>query len=214
MAMSDNGTAQPGWRTWLGWVVASSVGLAIGLIVFLPVAVVLGDELDVVPRAFASGAAGAVLGAAVGGAQWLVLRRRMLQPGSWVWASIAGGAVGGAAGRLASDVVAPSTDFTMALVLGLAVLGACLGFAQWLVWRGQSLSTGWWVVASAAGLAGGILPGRLGSDVLDDAIGDVMGGTVVRVLATVIFGSLTVAGYGAITGGVMVWRLRRPKTGG
>ena len=67
--------ASPGWALWLEWVVASSVGWALGR-------VVVGGVLGV----------GDVLG--VGVLQWLVLRRHVARAGWWVVASTVGWAVG------------------------------------------------------------------------------------------------------------------------
>ncbi len=201
-----------GWGFWLRWLVASSVGLMIGLAVYLPLAVVLGDELEVVPRTLVSAAGGGALGLSLGVAQWLLLRRRSPDQGRWVLASVAGGTVGGTGALVAADIMgaAMGTDFITNLVAGGAFLGASLGMAQWLLMRQRFARTGWWVVASTVGLSLGLGIGRVGGAALYDGMVVPMGETVARLLATVLFGTVLVAGYGAITGGVLLWLRRQP----
>lgn len=200
-----------GWGTWLGWAVASSIGLTIGLAVYLPLAVGLGDELEVVTRTLVSAVAGAVLGGSLGVAQWLLLRRRASDQGRWVLASVVGGTVGGTGALVAADILSAlvDTDFITNLVVGGTFLGASLGIAQWLLLRRLFIQAGWWVVGSALGLSLGLGLGRVGGAALHDAFLGAMSETLARVLATVIFGSLTVVAYGVITGGVLVWLHRR-----
>jgi hypothetical protein len=199
-----------GWGTWLGWAVASSIGLTIGLAVYLPLAVGLGDELEVVTRTLVSAAAGAGLGASLGVAQWLLLRRRASDQGRWVLASVVGGTVGGAGALVVADILSAvvGADFITNLVLGGTFLGASLGIAQWLLLRRLFVQAGWWVVGSTVGLSLGLGLGRVAGAALHDAF---LGAseTLARVLAAAIFGTLTVAVYGAITGGVLVWLQRR-----
>lgn len=201
-----------GWDTWLGWVVASSIGLMIGLAVYLPLAVVLGDDLEVVARTLVSAGAGAVLGASIGVAQWFLLRRRGASVRDrWVLASVVGGGVGGTGALVVAAIVSEvaGVDFVTNLVLGGAFLGLSLGIAQWLLLRQRFTRAGWWVVASTVGLAVGLGIGRLGGAALYDGMVGPLGETVARVLATVLFGTVLVAGYGTITGCVLVWLERQ-----
>ncbi len=204
------------WDTWLGWAVASSVGLTIGLAVYLPLAVLVGDEFEVVTGTLVSAVGGAALGASLGIAQWLLLRRRASHQGRWVWASVAGGAVGGIGALLVADIMtaAAGADFITNLVLGGAFLGLSLGTAQWLLLRQRYERAGWWVVASTVGLSLGLGLGRVGGAALYDVVAGTTGEALARVLATAIFGTLIVAGYGAITGVVLVWlQPQRPDAG-
>jgi hypothetical protein len=107
---------------------------------------------------------GAVFGASVGIAQWLVLRRQVSRAGRWVLASAIGGVVGLAiavamilrlnlvdTGFLSASI---GDDVVAAAVLGMVTLiGGSLGIAQWLVLRRQVSRSGWWVLASSAGPA-------------------------------------------------------------
>jgi len=196
--MTDNTErAQVGWGFWLRWVLASGVGIVVGIAVSLAVAavgavaalVVIGNTPDVDLSDLPDGLlvlfgtiASTSIWASVGIAQWLVLRWRQVPRASlWVLATAVGGAVGG----LVSGVVTPG-----ATGIGGDVLGASVGVAQWLVLRRwQVPRAGWWVLTITVSLAAHqLLPS----------------GPVTT--------AFNLAGYGAITGGVMVWLLRQHAT--
>jgi hypothetical protein len=202
-----------GWGLWIAWALASAFGLAIGLAVYLSLAVAAANELAIAGLIILSCVGGAILGSVLGIAQWIPLRRYLERPRSWIWASIAGGAIGGPAGRLSGDVVSGATDFVAALVLGGAVLGACIGGSQWLILRHEAGSAGWWVVACAVGLALGLAAGRVAGAVFYDAVTPGVDETAARILATGIFGTLIVGSFGAITGVALIWLLRRGPIG-
>jgi hypothetical protein len=130
------------------WVLASSVGFGVGVLVAVGMYIfeVYASIIDlggmVYPAVF-----GIVFGAPVGIAQWLVLRWDVTRAGWWVLASIVGLAVG----MGVAEVVDSATDLGGAVVG--AVVGASVGIAQWLVLRRQVARAGWWVLASSVGLA-------------------------------------------------------------
>ena len=92
--MTDNiQRTQVGWGFWLGWVLASTVGLAVGLAAGAALLTIIafstlvgGSGIDPLTSAME----GALLGASVGIAQWLVLRRKVSRAGWWVLASTVG----------------------------------------------------------------------------------------------------------------------------
>ena len=104
--------------------------------------------------------AGAVAGAVIGGAQWLVLRRRLLLSALWVPATAGGMALGMALGQL---LLGHDTTMLPLLLCGL-VVGAAIGAAQAVLLRGilpspilwtTILALGWplaWAVSAAIGL--------------------------------------------------------------
>ncbi len=189
--------AQVGWGFWLWWVLASTVGLAVGKFVPLWVifvghgalAYALGGRASALGEAVAVygllALIGAFGGASVGIAQWLVLRRQVARAGWWVLASIVGFAVGSVVRPLIMpDLSRAEPTFVVGIAqvaLGGVRDGASMGIAQWLVLRRRVARGGWWVLASTVGLAGGVL---------------------FSVAAGVI--------YAPITGGVLVWLLRQP----
>ncbi len=182
--------ARVGWRFWVWWVLATFVGSAVGLV--LGVAA-LGPVLGAV------GLAGA------GVMQWLVLRQQLSRSGWWILASSVGLAIGLVVGVAMS---AAGGDDAVAAVVSLAVLGASVGIAQWLVLRRQVSRAGWWILVSVVGLAMG-----LAATIVVFGVGDGngnVGGAVTGALQDAIFGGVIGAVVGAITGVIMVWLLRQP----
>ena len=193
--------SQIGWGFWLQWVLASIVGMVVGLLIgFLSLSIiydvlgdwliynVLGDWLDFLFL-------GIVPGIGVGVLQWLVLRRRVSVAGWWVLASAAAGygILAGFIGYSESLSFGTLLRFTGVVALG----GAVTGILQWLVLRSQVSRAGWWVLASSVGWALGVL-----------------------VASTIPSGNnetgplwalaVTGAVLGAVSGGALVWLLRQP----
>ena len=123
--------ANVGWSFWLQWVLASSVGFVMAVIVSL--LVVMAIEPMVVPRLGAFVGA-TIVGAVVGIMQWLVLRRRLHRAGWWVLASAVGWAVGWAGSQeliLIERVFMALSKYDEALggrsVVTLSVIGVLVG---------------------------------------------------------------------------------------
>jgi hypothetical protein len=162
------------WAKWiLGTLVGGSVGLAVGGgLTFLVMNAVVGDS-NIPTAAFVMALTigivagiGAIIGtvAGIGTAQWMVLRERVHRAGWWVLATAVGGVVGLAAGGFAGWLVVVGLGgvesgfagvirvLTPALIVGMAVGGAVVGTAQWMVLRKRVRRAGWWVLASAVGM--------------------------------------------------------------
>lgn len=215
--MSNQKTSSVGWTFWFQWVLASTVGLVVGLMVGSVGLLVHGALF------------GAVVGTAVGIMQWLVLREHIHRAGSWAAACT----VGGAAGGLVYEAFARAdlAEVTIARAFGGVVLGALVGSfvagaIQWLVLRQQVHRAGWWVLASTVGGAiafavggavGGAvawLVGWVGVEFLSQAIpGGIPAaedgirhlGRIVGVPVVLVVG---VAVAGVITGPVLIGLLR------
>lgn len=173
-----------GWRLWLQWVLMNSVGWSGGA--------VLGWLAVTVASRFAIGNLveftifGLVLGASVGIMQWLVLRQRVPQASWWVLATAVGIAFGGAVGAIFGSS------------MGAAVLGVIsMGILQWLVLRRRVRRASWWMWVMVVGLGAGLGASQFLGLPLVSLWGVVLGLPVI----------------GAVTGGVLVWLLRRPVSG-
>ena len=132
------------WALWWQWVLVSTLGWLLGWTLVHQV----------------------VIGAVIGIAQWLVLRRLVSRAGWWILASTVGWAVGAAVVTL---VFPPQPG-----VLAGAVLGAMTGLAQWFVLRRWVRQAGWWVLISALGWAIGLI-GVLGASLAGAVVGAVTG---------------------------------------
>ena len=184
--------SQVGWVFWLQWVLASTVGVVVGLFtgaVFTPY------DVPRVPVLY--GLLGIGLGIGVGVLQWLVLRRRVSGAGWWVLASAAAGYGTLQAGPMPFSTSLQSFGLLLSWTRVVALSGAVTGTLQWLVLRGQVSRAGWWVLASTVGWGLGVTVARAfpwGVDT-SDAIG-----------ALVVTGAV----LGAVTGEALVWLLRQP----
>ena len=186
--------SQVGWGFWLQWVLASTVGMFLGL----NMGFFLGALIDyVLGEPFTSSFFGIALGIGVGVLQWLVLRRRFSGVGWWVLASAACGygimQAGLFEGLSYSLSLGALLSFTGVVALG----GTVAGTLQWLVLRGQVSRAGWWVLASTVGW--GLVGAVLGA--FPWGVGDTDALVALVVTAAVL---------GAVTGGALVWLLRQP----
>jgi len=186
------------------WVVASSIGLMAGFIVYFMSVVGLTPEQGFKLRTLVSAGSGAILGAAVGGAQLFVLRNEVSRMNRWMVANLVGGAIGGIVALPVANTVGDAMGFNMAVFAGSIVLGLFLGIAQVVILREHLLGSGWWVLAHAAGIPFGWALGRgLGESVHNLMIGGA-GESAAQVIATLITVILFFGGYGMITGGILV----------
>ncbi len=155
----------PGLVFWVQWVLATVAG-AIAYVIIVPLIVIplmsavallapAGPGpaaeppvwLQLVLRAFGMGA----LGAAIGLAQWLVLRRVLGGAGWWVPATMVGYAALNAAGWIWLLPVEPPP--WLAGSSSFLLTGLVIGVAQWLALRGRVERAAWWIAISVAGWA-------------------------------------------------------------
>ena len=172
-----------GWRLWLWWVLASSVGWVLGLAGGFAAGFAIGGAVSGIAS---QSAFGAVLGASIGTLQWVVLRRQIARAGWWVLATALGMGVGFALIRAVTPAVTGALGGSpiYGLVNG-SLVGTLAGTLQWLVLRKQSSRACWWVLTSAAGTGVGFA--------LDQVVGQLVGM--------------------AVTGTALVWLLRQPAQG-
>jgi hypothetical protein len=212
---------------WLRWVLANSVGEAVGLgataLVGVGLVTTLGTEAGAAAILLAAGVAilaGTFLeGTVIGTAQWLVLRRplRGMRWRTWVLATAAGAFVAWTLGMVPSTLMnvgtdagtaAPADEPSAAVIYGLAflmglLLGPILGFAQWLVLRRHVRRASLWMPANALAWALGMVVVFVGAgSVPADGIGP---GVVVLLIATLAAAGAVV---GAVHGAALVRLLR------
>jgi hypothetical protein len=127
------------WTFWILWVAATTIGLAIALIV----------------RQW-------LVGLIIGVAQWLVIWNRFPKSGWWILATALGfGFAWSPAWRLAIAILSSGWGawrYSIEWPVVLGVTGTLVGLFQWLVLRQWVYRAGWWILASPiAGVTGGVL---------------------------------------------------------
>ena len=141
---------------WLAaWTIASAIGVIVSMVGVLPLMWTYGEGVE---RALGQWGAqivggtvfGLGIGAAVGIAQWLVLRGRSVDATRWLVGSIVGGIVAGIVAILIS-VFNDQGENLPVMLLAFATLGGILGLGQFLAARSIARSP-LWIAANAVGI--------------------------------------------------------------
>jgi hypothetical protein len=151
---------------------------------------------------------GVLIGAVIGGLQWIVLHSYMPKAGWWIVATIVGFTLGFLLSygmtqlfniNLAQFTSDPS-NLVSYIVLGILASGTP-GFLQWLILRRRVAKSGWWVLAWILGSAGAVAIYAIGS--FSDS-GTALSGY--RLVTILLCSGL---GLGVITGVPLLLILRR-----
>jgi hypothetical protein len=187
---------------WLRWVIASTLGLAAGQVLFAVLDATIGD-MGELGDGIAHYVGLPLAGAAFGFAQWRVLRR-FVERSAW-------GMVAAAIGLLVGYVLGfalagPPIDF----LLGYVFMGTAAAIPQWLALRRSVAPSGWWIPASAgAFIAGGIAAVGVAVAGLGDALGS---GEVAFLILVIVLGLIVGLISSTITGWVLLRVLSQPST--
>lgn len=172
--MSPDQTREAGFTTPILWLFATSLGMGLPLFLFLIIFIV--DSFNR-PITLCCGLTFA-MGATMGVAQWLVLRRHFQGIGAWIIASTLGGGVGFSLGGgiplaylwaralqayspvvrqtpLIGDIISSLSIFptiAVLLLIGL-LLGLVIGISQWNVLRRYVRYAGWWPAVNSVAFA-------------------------------------------------------------
>ncbi|MFH7025003.1 MAG: hypothetical protein ACHBN1_06290 [Heteroscytonema crispum UTEX LB 1556] len=206
---------------WEKWVLANTIAAILGLniiAVINPGGSILGNSflgnLNMDGFLLLAGVLGGVI---LGFAQWLALRRYIHNLIWWVLATTVGVLLGWLILLVVSIVMAfayaygmnemnPATLFKGVAYLG-GVVGAVLGFAQWLVLKAyvrcDISQAAWWMVANALAWSLGLLIAFVGTGI--KKIDAFASHTALIELAT---GATMGAVIGGITGIALVWLLQ------
>jgi hypothetical protein len=156
---------------------------------------------------------GAVVGALLGIAQWLVIRRLIARSVWWIVVTTIGWILGLVIGTI-FHIIALG-----AIGTGV-VVGGIVGVLQFTVLRRYCFNSGWWVVASMAGWTLCLLIVSIGQQIIEPATRQLdfntgavtnqnFGNTLMIYLAGVL--PLAVIANVVITGFTMKWLLSHPK---
>ena len=181
---------------WLGWTLATAVGMLLG---FLP-SLLLVNVLDlqwariIVPL---------LAGFLIGLAQWAVLRNYLVESADWILAGGTSWAVGYALGLF---LINSLSSTALGGVIGFALFGAIIAVVQWPLLRREIPNIWSWIMANVLGWTAGFYLSQIALSIFfsnDPAINPIVGTSFISVVT-----GLTA---GAITGLALVWIVRKPE---
>ena len=135
------------WRFWGKWVLATFLGLVVGMILFIAVGTVAGEALDNLPEFVFGMVIGTIFGLTFGYAQWRILRQHIQPINAWIWTTFIGFVVGAIIIFGLMDGGNPDTSVGTKLGHGV-VLGSTLGVGQWSAIRQKVSRATLWIAAS------------------------------------------------------------------
>ena len=181
---------------WLGWTLATAVGMLLG---FLP-SLLLVNVLDlqwariIVPL---------LAGFLIGLAQWAVLRNYLVESADWILAGGTSWAVGYALGLF---LINSLSSTALGGVIGFALFGAIIAVVQWPLLRREIPNIWSWIMANVLGWTAGFYLSQIALSIFfsnDPAINPIVSTSFISVVT-----GLTA---GAITGLALVWIVRKPE---
>jgi hypothetical protein len=180
---------------WLGWTLATAGGMLIGFLLAIP----LVNVLDLI---LAQIAVPVFAGAAIGFAQWIILRRYLTAGSRWVLGDGTSWVAGYILGLLLVQSL-PSSIFIA--TIGYLFFGAIVALVQWPVLRREIPNALVWVLASAIGWAAGFWASQAVLSLI------FTGGLIEPAVSTTVIAVTSGLVAGAITGVALVWIVRKPE---
>jgi hypothetical protein len=180
---------------WLGWTLATTVGMLAGLLPFL----LWVESLDLwLARILIPLSAGFL----VGFFQWLVLQRYLTHSADWILSGGAGWSLGYALGLL---IIQALRGTLIGEFIGYLIFGALIAVVQWPVLRREIPKAVPWVLTNVFAWALGSYLGQLILNLV------VTQDTVSQGLSSAVISGVTGLVAGAITGVALVWTVRQPE---
>ena len=180
---------------WLGWTLATTIGMLLGLLPFLLF-------IDILPLIFFRIAVPIWAGILVGSFQWFVLRRYLTSCSHWILNVGAGWALGFALGLL---VIEALNKTPLGALVGYIIFGLIIALIQWPVLRREIPHVIPWVIASILGWA-------LGAYLSQWVLNLIVAGDVAsQAISSLVISTGTGLVAGAITGLALVWIVRQPE---
>jgi len=141
------------WVYGVQWVLACTFGAPIGWVIGFSV---YEPITRIIRWAATQAVLFALVGAVVGLAQWLVLRREVRGAGWWILAGAGGWPAGFALGDVLAKALLPDASVAVSGAVTFAVVGAVTGGLQaLLLWTKKVPLVGWWLLGSVVGWAAG-----------------------------------------------------------
>jgi hypothetical protein len=185
-------------RIWLWWVLASAAGSGFG---FIAANVIHGAPREAVYEPPFEVLVFGLIGTGLGITQWLVLRHHVANAGWWVGVTALWGALVGTIAVMLGSTPA------IGIALGYGLAGCILGGLQWLVLRRHFAQALRWVAASAIAWALSVpVTAYLDQSKLWKAL------AIPEAMGLAVLYGVAGAVVGVVTGGLLVWLLRGPRS--
>ena len=181
---------------WLGWTLATAVGMLVG---FLP-SLLLINVLDlqwsrvIIPL---------LAGFLIGLAQWTVLRNYLVNSHDWILAGGTSWAVGYAIGLFLINTLSGTA---LGGLIGFALFGAIVATVQWPILRREIPHISSWIIANMLGWTAGFYLSQVFLTLFFSNVP-----AINPVVSTAFISVVTGLVAGAITGLALVWIVRKPE---
>lgn len=180
---------------WLGWTVATAVGMLLGFLLSIPIVNLLDLQWArvIVPL---------LAGFLIGLSQWFALRSYLIDATDWVLAGGTSWAVGYALGLFLINSL--SSSFLGGLV-AYALFGFIVAIVQWPILRREIPNVWAWILANVVGWVLGFYLSQIALSLFfnDPAINPVASTSVISGVSGLV--------AGAVTGLALVWIVRQPE---
>ena len=181
---------------WLGWTLATAVGMLLG---FLP-SLLLINVLDlqwsrvIIPL---------LAGFLIGLTQWAVLRNYLVNSHDWILAGGTSWAVGYAIGLFLINTLSGTA---LGGLIGFALFGAIVATVQWPILRREIPHISSWIIANMLGWTAGFYLSQVFLTLFFSNVP-----AINPVVSTAFISVVTGLVAGAITGLALVWIVRKPE---
>ena len=158
--IADNG--KPRWSFYPGWVVSNAIAVVIAAIISWTLVsliqnvvgetIQIGGQTHITEDFLLVYVLFPIIGVLTGLTQYFLLRHYLSHMGGWIATTILGWIMPFVVGYIYSAIITPGRDISSAwMILGLALLGACVGLPQWWLLRHRVHHAAWWILAYGFG---------------------------------------------------------------
>lgn len=180
---------------WLGWTLATVVGMLLGFLISIPLVNLLDLEWAriIVPL---------VTGFIIGLAQWAALRSYLIDATDWILAGGTSWAVGYALGLFLINALA---NTILGGFVGYMLFGLIVALVQWPILRREIPNVWAWILANVVGWTLGFYLSQVSLDLFFNEP------AIAPAASTSVISSISGLVAGAITGLALVWIVRQPE---
>lgn len=180
---------------WLGWTLATAVGMLLGFLLSIPV-------VNLLDLSWARVIVPLLAGFLIGLAQWVALREYLVDATDWILAGGASWAVGYAVGLFLINSLAGTA---LGGLIGYMLFGVIVAIVQWPMLRREIPSVWAWILANVIGWTAGFYLSQVALELFfnEPAIAPVASTSVISAISGLV--------AGAITGLALVWIVRQPE---